>query len=308
MKIAENMTELVGATPLVRVQRISRELPADILIKLEFLNPLSSVKDRIARSMIEAAEKDGSLRPGMTVLEATSGNTGIGLAFVCASRGYPCTLVMPDTMSRERRKLLKALGARLVLTPGEEGMLGAMNKAEDLGADDRNTFLPHQFENPANPAAHRSGTGEEIWLDTDGRIDIFVAGVGTGGTITGVASLLKERKPEVEIYAVEPVESAVLSGGAPGPHKLQGIGAGFIPAIMDPGLMDGVIQVSQDDAGETARRMAREEGIMGGISSGANLWAAMELAGRPENEGKLIVTVAPSCGERYLSTWLYGED
>ncbi len=308
MNIAANMTELVGSTPMVALQRMARDLGAEIVIKLEFFNPLSSVKDRIAKSMIEGAEAEGALRPGMTVVEATSGNTGIGLAFVCASRGYACLLVMPDTMSVERRKLLQALGARLVLTPGEQGMTGAMEKAEELGAQDDRYFLPHQFENPANPAVHRRETAEEIWRDTDGKIDIFVAGVGTGGTITGVGGLLKERKPGLQVYAVEPVESAVLSGGEPGPHKLQGIGAGFIPEVMDPSLLDGVITVSREDAGEMARRMAREEGILGGISSGANLHAAMALAARAENEGKLIVTVAPSCGERYLSTWLYGEE
>lgn len=307
MNIAANMTDLVGGTPMVRLQRMGRELGAEIAIKLEFFNPLSSVKDRIAKSMIEAAEADGSLKPGMTVVEATSGNTGIGLAFVCASRGYPCLLVMPDTMSVERRKLLEALGAKLVLTPGEEGMNGALEKAEELAADRGKFWISHQFANPANPEAHRRGTGEEIWRDTDGRVDIFVVGVGTGGSLTGTGDLLKKRKPELEIYAVEPVESAVLSGGEPGPHKLQGIGAGFIPEVMDLSLLDGVIRVTQNEAGETARRMAREEGILGGISSGANLWAAMQLAGRPENQGKLIVTLAPSCGERYLSTWLYGE-
>ena len=305
--IADNITELVGRTPLVRLNRLAAGLPATVAVKLESFNPLSSVKDRIGLNMIEAAERDGLLGPDTIVLEPTSGNTGIGLAFVCAARGYPLTLVMPDTMSIERRKLLAAFGARLLLTPGKQGMKGAIGKVEELAAADPRYFVPQQFRNPANPEIHRLTTAEEIWTDTDGAVDVFVAGVGTGGTITGVAQALGERKPGFRAIAVEPVGSPVLAGGSPGPHKIQGIGAGFVPDVLDMDLIDEVIGVDHEDAGATTRRLAREEGILGGISAGANVWAALQVAARPENEGKLIVTVLPDTGERYLSTWLFEE-
>ena len=307
MKIAENITELVGKTPLVRLNRVTQGLDATVVCKLEFFNPCSSVKDRIGLSMIEAAERDGRITEDTVIVEPTSGNTGIALAFVCAARGYRCTLVMPDTMSIERRKLLRAFGAELVLTPGAEGMPGALRKAEELAAQDERCFVPQQFQNAANPEAHRRTTAEEIWNDTDGKVDVLVSGVGTGGTITGVAQVLKQRKPGLKAVAVEPSDSPVLSGGKAGPHKIQGIGAGFVPDVLDRDLIDDIVQVGHEVAGETARRLAREEGILAGISSGAAVWAATEVARRPENSGKLIVAVLPSCGERYLSTWLYEE-
>ncbi len=306
-KIAENITELVGATPLVRLGRLGRGLPATVVAKLESFNPCCSVKDRIGLSMIEAAERNGTLTPDTTLVEPTSGNTGIGLAFVCAAKGYRLTLVMPETMSVERRKLLKALGAELVLTPGSEGMPGAIRRATEMLADDPSFVMLQQFANPANPAVHRRTTAEEIWADTDGAVDVVVAGVGTGGTITGVAEVLKKRKPTLRAVAVEPVGSPVISGGKPGPHKIQGIGAGFVPEVLRTELLDEIVTVDEQDAGQVARRLAREEGILSGISSGAAAWAALELARRAENEGKLVVVVLPDSGERYLSTWLFGD-
>ena len=307
MRVAKNITELIGNTPLVRLNRVGAELGAELLVKLEFFNPLSSVKDRIGLSMIEAAERAGKITEDTIVLEPTSGNTGIALAFVCAAKGHLCTLVMPDTMSIERRKLLRALGAQLVLTPGAEGMPGAMRRAEELAAANKNYFIPQQFENPANPEVHRQTTAEEIWNDTDGQVDVIVAGVGTGGTITGVAQVLKERKPSLRVVAVEPKDSPVLAGGEPGPHKIQGIGAGFVPEVLERGLLDEVVPVAHEDAGEIARRLGQEEGILAGISGGAAVWATLQLAARPECKDQTIVTVIPSCGERYLSTWLYEE-
>jgi cysteine synthase A len=305
MHIANNITELIGNTPLVRLNRISAGIDATIALKLEFLNPAHSVKDRIAVAMIDAAEKAGRIHPDTVIVEPTSGNTGIGLAMVCAARGYKCAFVMPETMSRERRLLLKAYGAELILTPGAEGMGGAIRKAQELVDADPRYFMPQQFENPANPEVHRHTTAEEIWHDTDGRVDIFVAGVGTGGTVTGVGQLLKARKPGVQVVAVEPDASAVLSGGEKGPHPIQGIGAGFVPAVLDPGAYDEVVRVRNEDAFDVARRLAAEEGILAGISSGAAVWAALEVARRPENAGKLVVVIVPSFGERYLSTALY---
>ncbi len=304
-KIAKDITETIGNTPLVRLRKISKGLGADLIAKLESFNPLSSVKDRIGLAMIERAEREGKLKPGMTVIEPTSGNTGIALAFVCACRGYRVVLVMPETMSVERRKLLKALGAELILTPGNEGMPGAIKKAEELVRKNPNYFMPQQFRNPANPEIHRKTTALEIWEDTDGKVDVVVAGVGTGGTITGCAQVLKKLKPSVKAVAVEPAESPVLSGGKPGAHKIQGIGAGFIPKVLNLKLIDEIIQVKSEDAGEMARRLAREEGILAGISSGAVLWAGVELAKRKENKGKMLVLILPDTGERYLSTWLF---
>lgn len=302
--IADNITELIGKTPLVRLNRMGTS-DATVLVKLESFNPCSSVKDRIANSMVAAAEKAGHLKPGITVVEPTSGNTGIGLAFVCAAKGYNLVLTMPDTMSIERRKMLAAMGARLILTSGAEGMKGAISKAEALVAENEDHILLGQFANPANPEIHRTTTAQEIWTDTDGQVDIFVAGVGTGGTISGVGEALKQRNPAIKAVAVEPTASAVISGGAPGPHKIQGIGAGFIPQNLNVDILDEVVKVDHVDAGKTARELSKKEGILGGISSGANVFAALELAKRPENKGKTIVTVVCDTGERYLSTWLF---
>ncbi|CAN7191066.1 cysteine synthase A [Massilia sp. LjRoot122] len=305
MRIANDVTELIGNTPLVRIRRLAPKAGAEILGKLEFHNPAHSVKDRIGLAMIEAAERAGMIKPDTIIVEPTSGNTGIALAMVCAARGYRCKLVMPETMSNERRMLLRAYGAELVLTPGSEGMLGAIRRAEELVASDPRCFMPQQFNNPANPEVHRNTTAEEIWRDTDGRVDILVAGVGTGGTITGVSEVIKARKPGFQAIAVEPEASPMLSKGTKGPHPIQGIGAGFVPAVLNTGAYDEVITVKNEDAFETARAAAREEGLLVGISSGAALWAAMQVAQRPENAGKMIVTIIPSFGERYLSTALY---
>jgi cysteine synthase A len=305
MKIANDITELIGNTPLVRLRRLTEGAGATVVAKLEFFNPAHSVKDRIGVSMIDAAEKAGLIGPDSIILEPTSGNTGIALAMVCAARGYHCVFTMPETMSKERRALLRAYGAELVLTPGPEGMPGAIAKAEELAKSDSRYFVPQQFENPANPAIHRATTAEEIWKDTDGAVDVVVSGVGTGGTITGVGQVLKERKPSVKMVAVEPAASPVLSGGQKGPHPIQGIGAGFVPAILDTGVVDEIIQVENADAFDIARRSAREEGLLVGISSGAALWAALQVARRSENAGKLIVVIVPSFGERYLSTALF---
>jgi cysteine synthase len=305
MKIASNVTELVGRTPLVRLNKLSAGISGTIACKLEFMNPAHSVKDRIAVAMIEAAEKAGRIHADTIVVEPTSGNTGIGLAMVCAARGYKCVFVMPESMSRERRLLLKAYGAELVLTPASAGMGGAIARAEEMAAADPRVFMPQQFENPANPEVHRRTTAEEIWADTDGKVDVFVAGIGTGGTITGVGQALKQRRPGVHVVAVEPAASAVLSGGQKGPHVIQGIGAGFVPAILDTKAYDEVVAVSNDDALNTARRMATEEGLLVGISSGAAVWATLQVMRRPENAGKLAVVIIPSFGERYLSTVLY---
>jgi cysteine synthase A len=306
-KIAENITELVGNTPLVRLSRLAKGLGADVIAKLESFNPCASVKDRIGLSMIEAAEREGHIQKDTVILEPTSGNTGISLAFVCAAKGYKCKLVMPETMSIERRKLFKIFGADLVLTPGPEGMPGALRKAEELAASDSKYFIPQQFKNPANPEVHRKTTAEEIWNDTDGKVDVLVAGVGTGGTITGVAEVIKPRKPSFRAVAVEPVDSPVLSGGKPGPHKIQGIGAGFVPDVLRMELVDEIIKASNEDAATLARSLALEEGILAGISAGANVWAALEVAQRPESKGKTIVVIVPDTGERYLSTWVFGE-
>jgi cysteine synthase len=305
MKIANDVTELVGNTPLVRLRRVTAGCVAEVVAKLEFFNPAHSVKDRIGLAMIEAAEKAGQIKPDTIILEPTSGNTGIALAMVCAARGYKCTLTMPETMSKERRMLLRAYGAELVLTPGSEGMAGAIKKAEEMAAADPRHFIPQQFKNPANPKVHRRTTAEEIWRDTEGRADILVAGIGTGGTITGVGEALKSRKPSFQCIAVEPDASPVLSGGQKGPHPIQGIGAGFVPDVLNTKIYDEIIRVKNDDAFEIARRMAREEGLLVGISSGAATWAAVQVARRPENTGKLIVVIIPSFGERYLSTALF---
>ena len=305
MRIANNVAELVGNTPLVKLNRLAPANGATVALKLEFFNPAHSVKDRIAVAMLDAAEAAGKITPDTIVLEPTSGNTGIGLAMVCAARGYKSAFVMPETMSRERKLLLKAYGADLILTPGAEGMPGAVKKAEELAAADARYFIPQQFENPANPAIHRATTAEEIWADTDGQVDIFVAGVGTGGTVTGVGEALKEKKPGVQVIAVEPAASPVLSGGNRGPHPIQGIGAGFVPGILNTAVYDEIIQVPNDAALDTARRLAREEGLLVGISSGAAVWSALQVAERPENAGKLIVVIIPSFGERYLSTVLF---
>jgi len=305
MRIASDVTQLVGHTPLVRINRLVPEGGATVVAKLEFFNPAHSVKDRIGVSMIDAAQEAGLIGPDTVVVEPTSGNTGIALAMVCAARGIPIVLTMPETMSVERRILLRAYGAELILTPGPDGMAGAIAKAEELAKSDPKYFMPQQFANPANPEIHRRTTAEEIWDDTDGTVDIVIAGVGTGGTITGVGQVLKERKPSVQIIAVEPAASPVLSGGAKGPHPIQGIGAGFVPAILDTGIYDEIITVANEDALVTARRSATEEGLLVGISSGAALWAAAQVAARPENVGKLIVVIIPSFGERYLSTALF---
>ncbi len=305
MKIAEDITQLIGRTPLVRLKRIGAGLPVRLAAKLESFNPCGSVKDRIGLSMIEAAEREGRIDSRTVLVEPTSGNTGIALAFVAASRGYRLVLTMPDTMSQERRKLLAAFGADLVLTPGSEGMAGAIRKAQELVDTHPHYLMLQQFENPANPEIHVRTTAEEIWSDTDGEVDVLVAGVGTGGTITGIAQVIKERKPSFRAVAVEPADSPVLSGGEPGPHKIQGIGAGFVPKVLRMDLVDEVIRVRHTDAGLLARRLAREEGILAGISSGAALWAALEVAGRPESAGRLLVVILPDTGERYLSTWLF---
>jgi cysteine synthase len=307
LKIAEDATKLVGNTPLVRLRRVTDGAVADVVAKLEYYNPAHSVKDRIGVSMIDAAERAGLIKPDTIILEPTSGNTGIALAFVCAARGYRCVLTMPETMSKERRMLLRAYGAEVVLTPGAEGMPGAIKKAEELAASDPRYFIPQQFQNEANPEIHRRETAEEIWRDTDGQVDLFVAGVGTGGTITGVGQVLKQRKPAFRCIAVEPAASPILSGGQKGPHPIQGIGAGFVPDVLDTQIYDEVIQVANEDAFAMARRMAKEEGLLVGISSGAAVWAAVQVARRKENAGKLLVVIVPSFGERYLSTALFAD-
>jgi cysteine synthase A len=307
-RIYDNITQTVGNTPLVRLNRVTRDSVAQVVAKCESFNPLSSVKDRIGLNMIERAEREGLLTSESVIIEPTSGNTGIALAFVAAARGYRIILTMPETMSLERRKLLRILGAELVLTPGPEGIKGAIRKAEELARDIPHSFMPQQFKNSANPDSHRRTTAEEIWRDTDGKVDILVAGVGTGGTITGVAEAIKSRNPDFKAIAVEPKDSPVLSGGKPGPHKIQGIGAGFIPDVLNTKIIDEIIQVANDDAFETARRLAREEGLLCGISAGANAWAALQVARRPENKGKLIVFILCDTGERYLSTPLFQAD
>ncbi|ABB23122.1 cysteine synthase A [Pelodictyon luteolum] len=307
MKIYDDITATVGETPLVRLGRMSEGCRATVLVKLESFNPMSSVKDRIALAMIEDAEQSGRLRSGTTIVEPTSGNTGIGLAFACAAKGYRLIIVMPDTMSVERRRLMEIFGAELVLTPGTGGMKQAIMEAERLAGEIPGSLMLQQFQNPANPAMHRRTTGEEIWRDTDGSVDVFVAGVGTGGTITGVGQFLKEHKPAVRIIAVEPSDSAVLSGGEPGPHKIQGLGAGFVPAVLQREVIDEVITVGSQEAGAAARELARREGILAGISSGAALVAALRVAKRPEMDGKTLVVLLPDSGERYLSTWLFDE-
>ena len=308
MAIAANINALIGNTPLVQLNHLTQGLPARVAVKLEFFNPAGSVKDRIAIAMVENAEKTGQIKAGSTIVEATSGNTGIGLAMVCAAKGYKLVIIMPESMSKERRMLLRAYGAELILTPAAEGMSGAIAKAEELVKNNPDThFMPRQFDNPANPEIHRQTTAEEIWRDTDGKVDIFLAGVGTGGTLTGVGEVLKARNPNVQIYAVEPANSPVLSGGEKGAHVIQGLGAGFVPSILNTQIYGNVLAVTNEDALATARALAEKEGILAGISSGAAAWAALELAKKPENAGKLIVTVLPDFGERYLSTALYAD-
>ncbi len=307
MRIHEDITAAVGNTPLVRLSRISAGLGADVIGKLESCNPLSSVKDRIGVAMLDAAGREGLIKKGSLIVEPTSGNTGIALAFACAARGYRLILTMPDTMSVERRALLRIFGAEVVLTSGAKGMKGAVERAEEIQRENPGSFMPQQFKNPANPEVHRRTTAQEIWQDTDGKADILVAGVGTGGTITGISSAIKQKKPGFRAIAVEPKDSPVLSGGQPGPHKIQGIGAGFIPDVLHQGFIDEIIQVGNEDAGNTARRLAREEGVLAGISSGAAVWAALEAAKKPENRGKMIIVILPDTGERYLSTWLFEE-
>ena len=307
MRIYDNITDTIGSTPLVKINRLAEGLHGTVVAKLESFNPLSSVKDRIGVSMINAAEKEGLIDRDTVIVEPTSGNTGIALAFVCAARGYRLILTMPETMSIERRQLVKILGAEVVLTEGAKGMRGAIEKAEELLKEHPKSFMPQQFGNPANPEIHRKTTAEEIWRDTDGTVDVFVAGIGTGGTITGVGEVLKSRKPSVKIVAVEPADSPVLSGGKPGPHKIQGIGAGFVPPILNTSVYDEIVKVSNEDAGDTARKLARLEGIFSGISSGAAMRAALDIAVRPESAGKTIVVLLPDTGERYLSTWLFQE-
>ncbi|NMB61085.1 MAG: cysteine synthase A [Chloroflexi bacterium] len=305
MQIANDITNLIGNTPLVWLNRINQDNPAHIAAKLEYSNPSHSVKDRIGYSMIKAAEQAGKIKPDTIILEPTSGNTGIGLAFVAAARGYHCTLIMPESVSAERKKIIKAYGAEIILTPADKGMKGAIQKAQDMARDDERYFIPNQFENPANPQIHRETTALEIWKDTDGKVDFLVAGVGTGGTITGIGEVLKQKKSTFKVVAVEPQESAVLSGNAPGKHPIQGIGAGFIPKILNVDIIDEVIQVTGEQARATARKAAQQEGLLVGYSSGAAIWAALQVAARPENDGKLIVVIIPSFGERYLSTDLY---
>lgn len=307
MRIFRDITETIGSTPLVKINRLAAGLPGTVLAKIESFNPLSSVKDRIGVSMIETAEKDGLVDKDTVIIEPTSGNTGIALAFVCAAKGYRLVLTMPETMSIERRQLLKILGAEVVLTEGSKGMRGAIEKAEALIKEHPKSYMPQQFKNPSNPGIHRKTTAEEIWADTGGTVDFFVAGIGTGGTITGVGEVLKSRKASVKIVAVEPADSAVLSGGKPGPHKIQGIGAGFVPAVLNTTIYDEVIKVANDDAGDMARKLARLEGIFAGISSGAAIWAALEIAKRAESKDKTVVVLLPDTGERYLSTWLFQE-
>ncbi|WP_415853949.1 cysteine synthase A [Sinomonas sp. G460-2] len=307
MRIYDDVTQLVGNTPLVRLNRLTEGLGADVAVKLEFYNPANSVKDRIGVAIIDAAEKSGALKPGGTIVEGTSGNTGIALALVGAARGYKVILTMPETMSTERRVLLRAYGAEIVLTPGSEGMRGAVEKAQEIVANTENSIWAQQFANPANPAIHRATTGEEIWNDTEGKIDVFVGGIGTGGTITGAGQLLKERKPSVKVVAVEPKDSPILNGGAPGPHKIQGLGANFVPEVLDTTVYDEVLDATLEDSVATARALATKEGILGGISAGAAVWGALELAKRPENEGKLIVAIVPDFGERYISTVLFDD-
>ena len=308
MNIANDITELIGKTPLVRANQVAKGCFADVVLKLEFYNPLGSVKDRIGLSMIDTAEKEGKIKPGKSIiLEPTSGNTGIALAFICVVRGYKLTLTMPETMSLERRALLKSFGANVILTPGHEGMKGSIKKAQELAESGKDYFIPQQFENPANPAIHRKTTAEEIWNDTEGKVDILISGVGTGGTITGVGEVIKKRKPEFKVIAVEPKDSPVLSGGESGPHKIQGIGAGFVPGILNTKIVDEIILIDNDEAFRYAKMLIRQEGILAGISSGAALCAALEVAKRQENKGKLIVVIIPSTGERYLSTELFTE-